>query len=136
MVTNAVTDLPYLWGIQLSGLLTLGGQYKQDIGCPSRFGGPGYQRGGFTVPGLFPYQNLNLRIPKDFPNLGRSRSVGVTADMFNVTNRVNLGCYDTGDPTSATFGHANCTTTDARRVQLGAQLDFWTVVMGRRGRRP
>lgn len=124
LVANAVTDLPYLWGIQLSGLLTLGGKYLQDVGCPGRFCGASYIRGGFTVPGTFPYQELNLRLRKDFLNLGTANRVGLTFDVFNALNHNNFGCYDTGDPTSATFGHANCTVTDARHVQIGAQYDF------------
>ena len=124
VVTNGVVDIPYAWGIQLSGVLTLGGKYIQDIGCPARFCGAKYVRGGFTVPGTFPYQNLNLRLRKDFLNFGRAKSFGVTLDAFNALNHNNLGCYDTGDPTSATYGHANCLVTDARRFQLGAQYDF------------
>lgn len=124
VVTNAMTDLPYLWGIQLSGVLTLGGKYTQDVGCPGRFCGANYERGGFTTPGLFPYQNLNFRVRKDFTNLGVAKGFGVTMDLFNALNRDNLGCYDTGSRTSKTFGYANCTLTDGRRLQFGAQYDF------------
>ncbi|MEP6492087.1 MAG: carboxypeptidase regulatory-like domain-containing protein [bacterium] len=124
LVVNAVSDLPYLWGIQLSGLGTFGGKYRQDVGCPARFCNTVYQPGAFTVPGLFPYQNVNLRARKDFYSVGTSKAVGVTVDLFNAFNRANLGCYDTGDPKAPAFGHAGCTTTDARRVQFGAQLDF------------
>jgi hypothetical protein len=124
LVLNGITDLPYLWGIQLSGIGTFGGKYIQDVGCPGRFCGPNYKRGGFTVPGLFPYRNVNLRLRKDFLNLGMAKGFGLTFDLFNAFNRDNLGCYDTGDPKNATFGHANCVVTDARRVQVGAQYDF------------
>lgn len=124
VVINGVSDLPYLWGIQLSGLATLGGKYTQDVGCPGRFCPAGYERGGFTVPGLFPYQNVNVRLRKDFTNLGTAQAFGVTLDVFNAFNHDNLGCYDTGSRTSATFGRANCVVTDARRVQVGAQYDF------------
>jgi outer membrane receptor protein involved in Fe transport len=124
LVVNGISDLPYLWGIQLSGIGTFGGKYTQDVGCPGRFCGANYERGGFTVPGLFPYQNINLRGRKDFANFGTSKSVGLTVDLFNALNRNNLGCYDTGDRNSKTFGFANCVVTDARRVQFGAQYDF------------
>jgi len=134
VVTNGIVDVPYLWGIQLSGVLTLGGKYKQDVGCPGRFCGATYERGGFTVPGTFPYKNLNLRVRKDFVNLGQAQRVGVTLDLFNALNHDNLGCYDTGSRTiqppsgppvpNPAFGRANCTVTDARRIQVGAQYDF------------
>jgi hypothetical protein len=124
LVLNGVSDLPYLWGIQLSGVATFGGKYIQDVGCPGRFCSATYQRGGFTVPGLFPYQNVNLRLRKDFLNLGTTKNFGLTLDLFNALNRDNLGCYRTGDPTNANFGTAGCVVTDARRFQVGAQFDY------------
>ncbi len=124
VVVNGVVDLPYLYGIQLSSIATFGGKYLQDVGCPGRFCGASYERGGFTVPGLFPYQNWNFRIRKDFLNLGTSKSVGITMDLFNAFNRDNLGCYNTGNRTDKNFGTANCTTSDARRLQFGAEYNF------------
>jgi len=130
LVVNGILDIPYLYGIQLSGIGTFGGKYVQDVGCPPRFCGKAYEPGGFTVPGLFPYQNVNLRVRKDFANFGTSKSIGLTLDLFNAFNRDNLGCYDTGarlngDGTAnKNFGTANCVVTDARRVQFGAAYDF------------
>jgi hypothetical protein len=124
LVVNGITDMPYLWGVQLSGIATFGGKYKQDVGCPGRFCGTGYERGGFSAPGLFPYQNVNLRLRKDFLNFGTAKAFGLTLDLFNALNRDNLGCYNTGSRTDANFGNANCVLTDARRVQVGAQADF------------
>lgn len=126
LVLNGVTDLPYLWGMQLSGLATLGGKYAQDVGCPPRFGAgcANYERGGFVVPGLFPYQNVNLRLRKDFAHLGTAKSVGLTLDVYNALDHDNLGCYNTGNRSDPNFGKANCTVTDARRFQVGAQYDF------------
>jgi hypothetical protein len=126
LVLNAVTDLPYLWGIQLSGIGTFGGKYTQDVGCALRFctDPSQYERGGFTAPGLFPYQNINLRLRKDFLRLGTAKNFGLTLDLFNALNRDNLGCYATGNRADANFGTATCVVTDARRVQVGAQADF------------
>jgi len=135
LVVNAVSDLPYLWGIQLSGIGTFGGQYQQDVGCTLRFCSPTatnpYERGGFTVPGIFPYQNVNFRLRKDFYAIGTSKAIGLTFDLFNAFNRTNVGCYETGDRNAADaithkslFGIPHCSLTDGRRVQFGSQVDF------------
>ncbi len=129
VVANWITDIPYLFGIQYSGLLTLGGKQTLDVGC-KRFCS-NYTPGGFTVPGTFPYQNVDMRLRKDLPPLGRTAStIGLTLDMFNAFNHDNLGCYNTGNPVlgngnrDPNFGLANCTVSDARRFQFGAELNF------------
>lgn len=130
IVANFIVDVPYLWGIQASGLLTLGGKYRLDVGCPGRFCGTGttgnaYERGGFTVPGTFPYRNLDLRFRKDLYNFGTSRvSYGITLDIFNALNHDNFGCYSVGNRSDANFGEPTCVVTDARRLQLGVEANF------------
>ncbi|HEX6629417.1 MAG TPA: carboxypeptidase regulatory-like domain-containing protein [Gemmatimonadaceae bacterium] len=127
IVANWITDMPWAFGIQWSGLLTLGGKYTLDAGC-QRFC-PVFERGGFTVPGTFPYQNLDMRFRKDLPTFGRSPAqIGLTLDVFNVLNHVNLTGYNTslqanGQP-DPNFGKANGVATDARRYQLGAEINF------------
>ena len=131
IVTNFITDIPYVFGIQFSGLLTLGGKSRQDIGCAARFCGGGttgnlFERGGFTAPGTFPYQNLDLRFRKDLPTFGRTLTrIGVTFDAFNVTNHDNFSHYITGGSRAdANFGQPDQISTDARRYQLGAEVNF------------
>jgi hypothetical protein len=129
IVANWITDMPWLWGIEWSGLLTLGGKYTLDAGC-QRFC-PVFERGGFTVPGTFPYQNLDMRLRKDLPQFGRSEArIGLTFDIFNALNHVNLAAssYNTslqanGQP-DPNFGKASAVATDARRYQLGAEINF------------
>ena len=77
----------------------------------------------FTVPGTYPYQNLDLRLRKDFLST-RGLAFGVTLDVFNATNHDNLGCYNVGNRADTNFGTAGCTTTDARRYQLGAEVNW------------
>ena len=130
IVTNWITDIPYLFGIQWSGLATLGGKYNLDAGC-SRFCSSGDQAanprlvGGFTVPGTFPYRNVDMRLRKDFPRFGRSNmAFGVTLDVFNTFNRDNFGGYNVGNPKDANYGKPGNVVSDARRYQLGAEYNF------------
>jgi hypothetical protein len=134
VVANWITDIPYLFGIQWSGLATVGGKYTVDTGCKncSPTGNNHFVAGGFTVPGTFPYRNVDMRLRKDFPRFGRSATaVGLTFDVFNATNHANVGCY--GDflgggfkvpGADANAGKANCAVSDARRYQLGAEMNF------------
>jgi TonB dependent receptor len=127
IVANWITDIPYLFGIQFSGLMTLGGKYTLDVGCALRFCSTpaGFERNGFTVPGTFPYKNVDMRLRKDFPNFGRTQqAIGVTVDVFNAFNHKNFGCYDVGARTDTNFGQPSCVVSDARRYQLGAEINF------------
>jgi hypothetical protein len=133
VVANWITDLPYLWGIQFSGLATLGGKYRLDVGCVDRFCpannvGNRYERGGFTVPGTFPYRVVDIRFRKDFARFarigGNAAAIGVTVDVFNVFDRANYGDYNVGNRSDANFGQPRNVVTDARRYQLGAEMNF------------
>lgn len=131
VVGNWITDIPYLFGIQWSGLVTLGGQNRIDAGCNRNCSAADVLKrpilvGGFTVPGTFPYRNVDTRIRKDFPRFGRTATaVGLTLDIFNALNRDNFGCYNTGDPADVkNYGTPGCVVSDARRYQIGAELNF------------
>ncbi len=75
------------------------------------------------MPGSFPYQNLDLRFWKDFPNFGGS-SLGVTADLFNALNHNNSGCCNSADRNATNFGEPTCVVSDARRLQVGLEYTF------------
>ncbi len=132
-VGNWIMDLPYLYGVQFSGLITLGSGGKLDIGCPARFCGPAtYINGGFTpphysflVPGkIWAYRRVDLRLRKDFPNVSGTQ-LGVTLDLFNVFNYQNFGCYNTGYGTpNPLLGQAGCVVSDPRRAQVGVAYNF------------
>jgi hypothetical protein len=130
VVFNWVTDVPYLWGIQWSGLATLGGKIRLDAGCGRFCSATDYAKNprivaGFTPDGTFPYQNVDMRVRKDFPSFGRTNmAFGLTLDVFNVFNHTNPGCYNVGNPADANFGTAGCVVTDARRFQVGAEYNF------------
>ena len=130
VVGNWIMDVPFLAGVQLGGLLTLGSGARLDIGCPSRFCGPStYINGGlqpnrfnFIIPHAWAYRRIDLKLLKDFPQFGTSK-IGVTLDVFNVFNYKNYGCFNTGynDPN---LGKPSCLASDPRRTQLGVEYTF------------
>jgi len=130
IVGNWTMDVPYAWGIQFSGLLTLSSGAVLDVGCPARFCGPlTYINGGFTpprtsdiIPGAWAYRRIDLKLRKDFPEFSGTQ-LGLTVDLFNVFNFQNLGCFDTGF-NSPTQGHSTCVVSDPRRAQLGMEYNF------------
>ncbi len=130
VVANWITDVPYLFGIQYSGLITLGSGNKQDVGCPDRFCPNDYERGGFSPPGKnflvfgkWVYRSVDMRLRKDFPSISGT-TLGVTLDGFNIFNYDNFGCFNTGNRNDANFGTPGCVVTDARRFQLGVEYNF------------
>jgi hypothetical protein len=131
IVGNWVVDLPFLWGVQFSGLLNLGAGTRADVG--GRFdcnntrtcfeaGGFSPPKRSFIIPNAFAYRNLDLRLRKDFFNL-RGTRLGVTADLFNAFNFNNAGCFDVFDRENAAFGVSRCNVSDPRRLQIGAELN-------------
>ena len=139
LVANWILDIPYLWGIQYSGVMRLHSGDPYNIFDFSRGFGPGQgrvllnsgrpARTNFIVPGdIWGYRNIDMRLRKDLAGGGSLRRVGITADLFNVFNFTNLGCWEGFIPptpeVNANFGKANCVSSDARRMQLGVVLDF------------
>ncbi|MEO8138015.1 MAG: hypothetical protein ABI742_00125, partial [Gemmatimonadota bacterium] len=135
VVTNWIIDVPYAFGIQFSGLITLGSGARLDVGCPARFCGPAtFINGGFQpkkydfiIPGAWAYRMVDLRLRKDFPSFAGTQ-LGVTLDVFNAFNYRNFSCYNTGfgSPSSPNpnYGNAGCLQSDPRRFQLGAEYNF------------
>ncbi len=126
IVVNWVTDVPFAFGIQFSGIATFasGKPFKSiqpSTGSTNQTVNLGFVRSPW-------FKNVDLRLRKDFPNFGGTR-LGVTGDLFNLFNTQNLGCFDetaftnTGAP-NPTFGNAGCVISDPRRFQLGFQYDF------------
>jgi hypothetical protein len=130
VVSNFVVDVPYAFGIQFSGLVTLGSGARYDRG--DRHGSIGRlqagvgepERDSFIIPNAFAYRNVDLRLRKDFARL-RGMAAGVTLDAFNVFNFQNLGCYSSQTVTTdGNFGKAGCVVGDPRRLQLGIEYNF------------
>jgi len=133
IVANWILDVPFLWGVQFSGLLTLGSGTKYDIGGrfdghdpARRFEAGGFQppRESFILPDAWGYRMLDLRLRKDFISY-RGNRAAVTLELFNAFNFQNFGCYaglDSRDNVS--FGTPTCVLSDARRLQLGVEFDY------------
>jgi hypothetical protein len=137
IVANGIMDVPWAWGIQASTLITLGSGNRfaaQDVSGPQ----PVFNRGGaeppkysFILPNFWAYRNVDVRLRKDLVPL-RGQKLGITADVFNVFNYNNFGCFNDVAFTSTNgartpnpdFGKAGCVISDPRRLQLGAVVDF------------
>jgi outer membrane receptor protein involved in Fe transport len=126
VVANFLTDVPFAFGIQFSGLIQVAS--GKPFNVVSFAGGTGTQRVLLGIERGPTFKNVDLRLRKDFPNFGGTR-LGITADLFNVFNWQNLGSFDDtfirGDGTqNPTFGEAREVISDPRRFQLGFQYDF------------
>ena len=148
IVTNFVVDLPYLFGVQVGGLITLGSGVRYDRGdrfgcrndttvtppkCTIRTFEPGSgipEQHSFFGLGKFGYRNVDLHLRKDFFKFSRNR-VGITGDLYNVFNYQNLGGYtadyntlDSSGKPNFNFARPTGVVSDPRRFQLGAEFDF------------
>jgi len=126
VVANFITDVPFAFGIQFSGLIQVASGKPFNI--VSFAGGTGTQRVLLGIERGPTFKNVDLRLRKDFPNFAGTR-LGITGDLFNVFNWHNLGGFDDvlirGDgTTNPTFGNAREVISDPRRFQLGFQYDF------------
>jgi len=130
IVGNWVADLPFLWGTQFSGIITLGSGGRYDVG--GRFdcnnANTCFEAGGFTpekhnfiIPNAFAYRMVDVRLRKDFARRG-GNALGLTLEVFNLFNFDNLSDYRTFDRNSADFGQAFNTSTDPQRLQIGLEF--------------
>ena len=139
LVANWIVDIPYLWGVQYSGVVRLHSGDPYNIRDESRGNAPGVARTllntgrppkkRFIVPGdIWGFRNVDMRLRKDLLGLSRQYRIAVTADLFNAFNFNNLGCWEGFIPTlpatNVNFGNANCVASDARRFQAGLAVDF------------
>ncbi len=120
VVANWIVDLPFAYGIQFSGLMTLGSGPRYDVG--GRFSPNSWVPGGFSppqypfiIPGAWAYRDVDLTLTKDFPQFGRG-TLSVRVDVFNVFNFQNFTYGGTPTPTGL--------LSDGRRVQIGTDFSF------------
>jgi len=133
LVFNWITDIPFAWGIQFSGLaqMSSGTPIRKIAFVPITAGGNQRVTLGFDRADWF--KNIDLRFRKNFFNVAGNQ-IGVTGSIFNLLNTQNLGCFDEtfANPGSSPgttvpnthFAKAGCTISDPRRFQLGLSYDF------------
>jgi outer membrane receptor protein involved in Fe transport len=121
VVANWVMDLPFAYGIQFSGLMTLGSGPRYDVS--GRFDPKNFRPGGFAppqyafiIPGAWAYRDVDVKFRKDFPEISGT-TLGVTAEVLNVFNFQNF-TYFAGNPTPTGL------LSDGRRLQIGAEYHF------------
>jgi hypothetical protein len=131
IVGNWIVDMPWLWGVQFSGLVNLGTGTRLDVGgrfdCNNDatcFAGGGFapEKHSFIIPDAFAYRMVDVRLRKDFLR-ARGNRVGVSAEVFNLFNFDNLGCYSTFNRDDSNFGKAGCTISDPQRLQIGLEYN-------------
>lgn len=136
VVSNWIVNVPVLGGIQWSGLLNLSSGERYTIDDQSagsdiddrrlRLAEGTPPRNSFLGINAFGFRNVDMRLRKDIP-LPQGR-LGVVADVFNVFNHQNLGCFNGFIPTrpevNPNFGRAGCVVSDPRRLQVGMVFDF------------
>ncbi len=126
IVVNWVTDVPFAFGIQFSGLATFSsGKPFKSIRLST---GPTDQRVILGYDRTPWFKNVDLRLRKDFPNFGGTH-LGVTGRPLQpvqypeprLLRRNDLPGRRNAEPQ---FRHGGCTISDPRRFQLGFQFDF------------
>jgi hypothetical protein len=125
---TAIVGLP--WTMRFSANLTIGTGGANpilDVSKGDDLAGrlaTGRLRGAVYPPGG--NRNLDLRLQKDFGGI-RGANVGLSAEVFNVTNHANYGCLSNfvgPDNNRSNLGQPGCVVSLGRREQVGVKVNF------------
>ena len=126
IVANGIVRAPF--GFLASTIINLGSGVTVNGSNETAGGGVGQRfTYTFTPPGRpflglghqFAFQNMDLRLQKDFDILSAGQRAGLVIDLFNAFNSANWGCYDTTiRPGNANYGKPGCAGL-GRRLQVG-----------------
>jgi len=133
IVANGIVRLPY--EMLFSTIVNLGTGIAVNASDNSAGFGP-YQKRSYIyqpptrpflgIGNVFATQNMDVRLQKDI-NFASSQTVAIVADVFNVFNSANYGCYSTDiNPPSqpnTNYGRPDC-AAPGRRFQLGVRYGF------------
>ncbi len=123
IVLSGMVGLP--WNFRVSSLLTVGSGVPFTIfdGSQPQFR-VRWNEG--RAKESWPYQSLDARLEWEAPPIAESVTFGLSAEVFNLTDHDNFGCYDNfkpAPPTVSTVGKPNCEFS-TRRFQIGARVRF------------
>jgi outer membrane receptor protein involved in Fe transport len=136
VVATGIFGLP--WDVRLSTIFTLGSGVPYTIADASRGFGPNEfqlrlnegrpEKESFLIPDAWAYRTVDLRLQKDFV-FGGDQRVGLIAEVFNVFDYENFGCYNgfiapTSGAPNADFGKPGCLVEPGRRLQFGLSYRF------------
>jgi len=140
IVANGIARLP--WEVLFSTVVSLGtGIAVNATDASEGFGA--YQQVPYVyqpptrpflgIGHVFNYQNMDLRLEKWF-TFTQGQRVSLSADLFNVFNSRNYGCYNTtinpsSGPPNANYGVPGCAAL-GRRFQIGLRYGFSSLVPG------
>lgn len=138
VVGNWITDVPYAWGIQFSGIVELGSgnpfdvvYFDPTVGATIRVGTQRPKQYSFIIPHAWAYRRVDIGLRKDFANIGGNH-MGVTADIFNLFNFNNFGGFNGTKflfqnnqlVPNPDFAKPGGVVSDPRRLQIGVVYDF------------
>lgn len=128
VVVSGIVGIP--WDMKATTLLNLNTGTGYTIADCTAGYGPGQCKIGLnegTQPGTIPFLEWDLGLSKQF-FFNAQTYIEARAQVFNVTDHKNYGCYDGFIPqppgTNANFGTPSCLVTSPRRVQFGLGFGF------------
>ncbi len=125
LVLSGLAGLPA--DFRIGALITYGTGLPYTISDASQGWGPNQFRIGFGEGRADSFQTVDLRIEKSIDMPGSHR-VSATAEVFNVFDHENYGCYNSFKPplpeVNASFGQPDCLVEPGRRLQFGLNYSF------------
>ncbi len=125
LVVSGIAGLPA--DFRLSTLIVYGSGLPYSIFDATRGFGPNEFRIGFGEGRADSFQTVDLRLEKSFKVSGSHR-VAATAEVFNIFDHENYGCYEGFKPplpeVNAKFGQPGCLVEPGRRLQFGLNYSF------------
>lgn len=125
LVATGIVGLPA--ALRASAIVTYGSGLPFHVFDASRGFGPNEFRVLLNGGRGDSTQSIDLRLEKDV-QLGSGHRLGAVAEVFNVFDHANYGCYEGFKPplpeVNARFGQPSCLREPGRRLQFGLNYAF------------